>query len=119
MKALVVVLDDFERSLQAAGDSNRQDAIMDGVQLVHQNLVKALNEHGLVAIHAGGMPFDPEVHEALMSQPSKEAAPGPVLKEVAKGYRLRDRVIRPAKVIVAQAPQAEHDPPGDKDQGGP
>ena len=54
-----------------------------------------------------------------MNQPSKEAAPGTVLKEVAKGYRLRDRVIRPAKVIVAQAPQAEHHPLGNKDQGGP
>lgn len=119
MKALVVVLDDFERSLQAAGDSNRRDAIMEGVQLVYQNLVKALNEHGLEAIQAGGMPFDPEVHEALMSQPSKDATPGTVLEEVAKGYRLRDRVIRPAKVIVAQAPQAERHLPGDKDQGEP
>ena len=119
MKALVVVLDDFERSLQAARDSNRRDAIMDGVQLVYQNLVKALSEHGLEPIQAGGMPFDPGVHEALMSQSSKDAAPGTVLEEVAKGYRLRDRVIRPAKVIVAQAPQAEHHNPGDKDQGEP
>lgn len=119
MKALVVVMDDFERSLQAAGDSNGLEAIMDGVQLVYQNLAKALKEHGLETIQAEGAPFDPEVHEALMNQPSMEAAPGTVLKEVAKGYQLRDRVIRPAKVIVAQAPQAEHHPLGDKDQGGP
>lgn len=119
MKALVVVMDDFERSLQAADDSIGLDALMDGVQLVYQNLANALKEHGLETIRAGGMPFDPEVHEALMNQPSKDAAPGTVLKEVAKGYRLRDRVIRPAKVIVAQAPQAEHHLPGNKDQGEP
>lgn len=119
MKALVVVMDDFERSLQAAGDSVGSDAIMDGVQLVYQNLANALKEHGLETIQAGGMPFDPQVHEALMNQPTKNAAPGTVLKEVAKGYRLRDRVIRPAKVIVAQAPQAQDNLPGDKDQGEP
>ena len=57
--------------------------------------------------------------ESRIASSSPNAAPGTVLKEVAKGYRLRDRVIRPAKVIVAQAPQAERHHPGDKDPGEP
>jgi len=106
MRSLVNVLDDFDRSLKAAESSKNFEAVVDGVRLVNANLHKALSEQGLETIHAMNEKFDPAIHEAVMQQPSDKHAPGTVVEEIAKGYRLRGRVIRPAKVIVAKAPEA-------------
>ncbi|MCH7991191.1 MAG: nucleotide exchange factor GrpE, partial [Gemmatimonadetes bacterium] len=76
--------------------------------------MKALREHGLETIETGSEPFDPSVHEAMMQQPSADHPVGTVLEEFAKGYRLRDRVLRPSKVIVSQAVKDEK---GDADGG--
>ena len=103
MRSLLGVLDDFERSVVAAGNSDNLASVVDGVRLVHENLLNALRNHGLERIEALHRPFDPHVHEAMMQQPSAEHPPGTVLEEVAKGYQLRDRVIRPAKVVVSSA----------------
>jgi molecular chaperone GrpE len=73
------------------------------VKLVEQSLRKALRKEGLVEIETDG-PFDPHVHEALLTQEQEGAAPGSVLQVVQRGYRLGDRVVRPAKVIVAAEP---------------
>ena len=103
MKSLVKVVDDFERSLAAASKPDNLQAVVEGVRLVYENLSKALSDHGLEPIEALHRPFDPAVHEALLHQPSDEHPPGTVTEQIAKGYRLRDRVVRPAKVIVAKA----------------
>ena len=107
MRSLLVVVDDFERSLTAADASNNLAAVVEGVRLVYDNLRKALRDHGLEAIDALHKPFDPSVHEALMQQPSADHPPGTVVEQVATGYRLRDRVVRPAKVVVSRAPEIE------------
>jgi molecular chaperone GrpE len=107
MKSLLGVIDDFERSLAAAEDSDNLQAVVDGVRLVYENLTKALRDHGLTLIPALHEPFDPEVHEAMMQQPSAEFPSGTVLNEVARGYRLHDRVVRPSKVIVSKEPDGE------------
>lgn len=106
MKLLVRVVDDFERSLAAASKPDNLQAVVEGVRLVYENLSKALADHGLEPIDALHRPFDPKVHEALLHQPSEEHPPGTVIEQIAKGYRLRDRVIRPAKVIVAKEPDS-------------
>jgi molecular chaperone GrpE len=103
MRSLLVVVDDFERSLAAAGD-DAPAALVDGLRLVNDNLVRALAGQGLEVIDARHARFDPSVHEAMMQQPTDEHDPGTVIEQLAKGYRLGDRVIRPAKVIVAVAP---------------
>lgn len=104
MKLLVRVVDDFERSLSAAASKpDNLPAVVEGVRLVYENLNKALADHGLEPIDALHRPFDPKIHEALLHQPSEEYPPGTVIEQIAKGYRLRDRVVRPAKVIVAKA----------------
>lgn len=103
MRSLVAVIDDLERSIAAAKDSEKVEAVMDGVQLVYHNMVKAMREHGLEAIDAVGQPFDPKIHEAMMQQPSDQQPPGTVLSEIARGYKLLDRVVRPSKVIVSRA----------------
>ena len=113
LKSLLGVVDDFERSLAAAKSSDNLQAVVDGVRLVYENLLKALRAQGVETIEALHKPFDPGVHEALMQQPSADHPPGTIVEEIAKGYRLGDRVLRPAKVVVSKAVEAE--PAGDAD----
>lgn len=115
MRSLLGVLDDLERSLSAEDRSGKRPAAIDGIRLVYENFVKALRTHGLEPIDALHKPFDPQLHEALIQQPSTDHAPGTVLEEVAKGYRLRERVIRPTKVVVSKAVDGEEaDAPTDQ-----
>ena len=101
VKELLPVLDDLERAL-AAAEGHEEVKLEEGVRLVHAELAAALEREGLAEIETNGR-FDPHVHEALLSQPS-EAEEGSVLEVVQKGYRLGDRVVRPARVVVAVAP---------------
>ena len=98
---LLPVLDDLERALQAA-EEHEEAKLEEGVRLVHRALEDVLRKEGLAEIEAEGA-FDPHVHEALLAQPGgEEAASGDVLQVLQKGYRLGDRVLRPARVIVAE-----------------
>ena len=98
VKELLPVLDDLERAL-AAAEEHEEAKLEEGVRLVHRELADALEREGLAEIETSGV-FDPHVHEALLSQPSDEGE-GTVLEVVQKGYRLGDRVLRPARVVVA------------------
>ena len=98
VKELLPVLDDLERALEAA-EAHEEAKLEDGVRLVHRSLAAALSKEGLEAIPTDGA-FDPHVHEALLSQPS-DAEEGTVIEVLQKGYRLGDRVLRPARVVVA------------------
>jgi molecular chaperone GrpE len=102
VKELLPVLDDLERALEAAADSrdSERGRVEDGVRLVHRELQEALSKEGLEEIETNGH-FDPHVHEALLSQPS-EHDDGAILEVLQKGYRLGDRVLRPARVVVSQ-----------------
>jgi molecular chaperone GrpE len=103
VKELLPVLDDLERALEAA-DQHEEAKLEDGVRLIHRALASLLEREGLAEIETDGR-FDPHVHEALLSQPS-EAAEGSVIQVIQKGYRLGDRVLRPARVVVAAPPPA-------------
>jgi molecular chaperone GrpE len=98
VKELLPVLDDLERAL-AAAEEHEEAKLEEGVRLVHRELAAALEREGLAEIETNGV-FDPHVHEALLSQPS-DAEEGSVLEVAQKGYRLGDRVLRPARVVVA------------------
>ena len=100
VKELLPVLDDLERALEAANE-HEEAKLEEGVRLVHRALADALAKEGLTEIEADGA-FDPHVHEALLSQPS-DAEEGAVIQVLQKGYRLGDRVLRPARVVVAAA----------------
>jgi molecular chaperone GrpE len=93
------VLDDLERALEAASE-HQEGKVEEGVRLVQRELQEALGKEGLVEIETNGN-FDPHVHEALLSQPS-ERDDGAILEVLQKGYRLGDRVLRPARVVVSQ-----------------
>ena len=100
VRELLPVLDDLERALEAA-ERHEEAALIDGIRLVERSLRKALEKEGVVEIETDGS-FDPHVHEALMTQPSEEAEPGSVVEVVQRGYRMGDRVVRPARVVVAE-----------------
>jgi len=99
VKELLPVLDDLERALAAAED-HEEAQLEDGVRLVHRALVDALLKEGLAEIETDGQ-FDPHVHEALLSQPDDDKESGAILDVLQKGYRIGDKVLRPARVIVA------------------
>jgi molecular chaperone GrpE len=124
VRELLPVLDDLERAVKppvrASGPregvrgnrvevpptefdalQSEYDALVEGVRLVERSLRSALEKEGLVEIEASGA-FDPHVHEALLSQPRDGAEPGSVVEVLQRGYRIGDRVIRPARVIVAE-----------------
>jgi molecular chaperone GrpE len=103
MKELLPVLDDLERALAAAA-GHEEAELEDGVRLVHRSLAEALAREGLVEVETEGA-FDPHTQEALLAQPS-EAAEGTVIQVLQKGYRLGDRVLRPARVVVSSGTDA-------------
>jgi molecular chaperone GrpE len=106
VKELLPVLDDLERAL-AAAEEHEEAKLEEGVRLVHQELQAALKREGLAEIETNGR-FDPHVHEALLSRPS-DAEEGSVLEVVQKGYKLGDRVVRPARVVVAGPQETDGD----------
>ena len=105
LNELLPVLDDLERALEAAAEPNHtkewEAKLEEGVRLVHRSLLGLVERHGLSEIETEGA-FDPHVHEALLAQPGEGAEEGSVLQVLQKGYRLGDKVLRPARVIVAE-----------------
>ena len=99
VKELLPVLDNLERALEA-GEQTEEAKLAEGVALVARELRAALEREGLLEIETDGK-FDPHVHEALLTQPS-EAEEGSVIEVLQKGYRLGDRVLRPARVVISQ-----------------
>src|SRR5919204_81959 len=100
IKELLPVLDDLERALDAA-EQHEEAKLEEGVRLVHRSLAQLLERQGVQEIETAGA-FDPHVHEALLAQPSEDIESGAVLDVIQKGYKLGDRVVRPARVIVSE-----------------
>ncbi len=98
--SLLPVLDSLERAL-AAGSTDPE--FYEGVAATQRLFVTALREAGAEPVESVGRPFDPEVHEAVATVPSDDVAPGTVAREVRRGWRLGDDVLRPAEVVVATA----------------
>jgi molecular chaperone GrpE len=102
LREILPVLDDLERALHAF-DTAEKEAVADGVALVHRALVTLLEREGVAELDPAGEPFDPHRHEALLTQPS-DVPEGTVLDVIQKGFLLGDRVLRPARVVVAGGP---------------
>jgi molecular chaperone GrpE len=109
LKDFLPVADNLERALEHAEQHDPRQVI-EGIRLVQKMLDAALGKHGVVGFSAVGQPFDPGQHEALM-QTESDAAPGTVVKEMARGYKLHDRLVRPAAVVVAKARGGDAGPP--------
>jgi len=106
LEKLVPVLDNFDAALSAAQTSSADGAqsLQTGVAMIFQQLKKALTESGHEEVDATGQTFDPNLHEAVSQQESTDVPEGAVLQQLRKGYKLRDRLLRPATVVVAKKP---------------
>lgn len=106
LEKLIPVLDNFEMALLAANQtaSASADSLRTGVNMIHQQLKAVVSDAGLTEINAQGQPFDPNLHEAVSQQESAEVPEGHIVQQLRKGYRLRERLLRPATVIVAKSP---------------
>lgn len=104
MKGLLPIIDDFERSIQAINESSDASSIKEGVELIYNKFVKYLEQNGVTPIDSEkGTDFDTELHEAVTLFPAgDDALKGKVIDTVQKGYKLHDKVIRHAKVVVGQ-----------------
>lgn len=106
VQKLIPILDNFEMALAAtqAGAAANAQSLAEGVAMILQQFKSTLAEAGVEEVEAAGKPFDPNLHEAVSQQESAEVPEGQVLQQLRKGYRLRERLLRPATVIVAKPP---------------
>lgn len=106
LQKLIPVIDNFDMALLAANQTQEAaaDSLKTGVNMIYSQLKAALNEFGLEEIDAAGKKFDPNLHEAISEKETTDAPEGQVVQQLRKGYRLRERLIRPATVIVAKKP---------------
>ena len=108
IQKLLPILDNFEMALAAAQNAQGDQLanFQSGVAMIQQQLKTALTETGLEEIDATGKPFDPNFHEAVSQQESTDTPEDHVIQQLRKGYKLKDRLLRPATVIVAKKPAA-------------
>ena len=102
LRDLLPVLDNVHRALEAAAKTEDLESLRSGFRMTAQQIEKVLDGHGCRTIEADGAPFDPTVHDAILQQSVPGVAPGTVVGTASRGYRLHDRVVRPAQVIVAK-----------------
>lgn len=102
---LLVVRDSLELGLSAAADENAETrAVVEGMELTLKLLGDLMEKYGVSVVDPVGEPFNPDLHQAMTTQESAEHSPNTVLQVMQKGYRLQDRLLRPALVVVAKAP---------------
>lgn len=101
VEELLPVLDNFERAIEAAV-THDEEVLGEGIEMVYRQLREILDRRGLCEVEAQGEDFDPNHHEAILCQPSNRYDEGKVLDVIEKGYRIHDKVVRPAKVIVSE-----------------
>jgi molecular chaperone GrpE len=102
---LLPILDNFERAVAAAKQAGETGPLVQGVAMIQAQVLDVLKRHGITRIEAQGQPFDPNLHQAVMQQPSAEQPPNTVLQVLEQGFMIHDRVLRPARVVVSVAEQ--------------
>ena len=119
VKDLLSVVDNLDRALDHARKSGGGDleGLLQGVELVYRELLAVFEKHHITPIDASGQTFDPALHEAIAQVPDGSVEPNCVIEVLQKGYQLRDRLIRPARVVVARAP--EESETGNSSESGP
>ena len=104
IRALLPVIDNMDRAIEAAKQNDEAASLLEGFQLVRQQLLTVLEQHHCNPIEAVGKPFDPQIHEAILQQPSDEQPANHILQETQTGYQLHDRVVRASQVIISTGP---------------
>ncbi len=101
LPAFLPTIDNLERALEVSGPNASVDQLVRGIQMVRDEFMSALRKHGVEPVPSIGTPFDPTIHDALQQVDSPDHVPGIVVREFERGYRLGERLIRPARVIIA------------------
>jgi molecular chaperone GrpE len=101
LRELLPIIDDFERALEA--DSAGAESYRQGVEIIHRALMEMLRKRGVTPIEAVGTDFDPEIHQAVSYEEAPDRRDGEIIAQFRRGYRLGDRLLRPAMVKVAKA----------------
>lgn len=99
---ILPAIDNIERALQIEGDDETFKSLKKGVQMVHESLINALKDNGLEVIKTEGEAFDPNIHQAVVQDDNPDFESGEITQELQKGYKLKDRVLRPSMVKVNQ-----------------
>lgn len=107
IEKIIPILDNFELGLDAARQDSDGGAIVSGLEMVGRQLQDLLSSQGVETLDALGQPFDPKIHDALGQEASDEVEEGIVLRQLRKGYRLKERLVRPANVIVSKGAAQE------------
>ncbi|MGA7214115.1 MAG: nucleotide exchange factor GrpE [Terrimicrobiaceae bacterium] len=102
LESLLPILDNFELGIDAARNASDVKGIIQGLEMVRKQLEDFLRDHGVEIVNAVGNPFDPNIHEAVAHEPSPDVAEGDVVRQLRKGFKLKDRLIRPASVVVSK-----------------
>ncbi|MBA2431773.1 MAG: nucleotide exchange factor GrpE [Chthoniobacterales bacterium] len=104
LERLIAIVDNFELGLSAARGEGEASPIFSGMSMVLKQLTDFLAENGLKPIDAAGQKFDPNLHEAIAHEPSPRAPEGVVIRQTRRGYRMKDRLLRPSSVVVSSGP---------------
>jgi molecular chaperone GrpE len=102
LERLIPIIDNFELGLAAAGGDAKSSPILAGMSMVAKQLTDFLTEAGVTPIDATGQPFDPNLHEAIGQENSPNVPEGTVIRQLRKGFKLKDRLLRPANVIISK-----------------
>ena len=105
LERLIAIVDNFELGLAAAKEEGQASPIYSGMGMVLKQLTDFLADNGLKPIDAEGQQFDPNLHEAIAHEPSDSAPEGVVIRQMRRGYRLKDRLLRPSSVVVSSGPK--------------
>ncbi len=105
LERLISIVDNFELGLSAAREEGKRSPIFAGMSMVLKQLTDFLVDNGLQPIDAEGKKFDPNLHEAIGHEPSDEVPEGNVIRQTRRGYKLKDRLLRPAAVVVSSGPE--------------
>jgi len=106
LERLIAIVDNFELGLEAARGDGENSPVFSGMSMVLKQLMDFLTEHGLQPIDATGQKFDPNLHEAIAHEPSEQFPEGVVIRQTRRGYRMKDRLLRPSSVVVSSGPAA-------------
>jgi len=106
LERLVAIVDNFELGLTAARSEGEKSPIYSGMSMVLKQLTDFLAENGLQPIDAAGQKFDPNLHEAIAHEPSASVPEGHVVRQMRRGYKMKDRLLRPSAVVVSSGPVA-------------
>jgi molecular chaperone GrpE len=104
LERLITIVDNFELGLEAARSAGEDSPVFSGMSMVLKQLMDFLTEQGLQPIDATGQKFDPNLHEAIAHEPGDQFPEGVVIRQTRRGYRMKDRLLRPSSVVVSSGP---------------